>query len=138
MGVDRSEPMLSREGDPGPPPNLSDEEAWTLQARTDVVASDEVRAMIKAWFEKARDFYNALWLLNVIREQERRGLVTTEKLEQDYGVKSSVGQWQKMHDIRVELRQDVLAVGAQIRSEVENRVTPCNEPLVIDGNPRES
>ena len=118
--VERTEPIASREGDPGPPPNISDEESWALQALADVIASDDVRGLIEDWFKKAREFYSAVWMLGVIREHERRepGRVTAEELERAYGVKSSVGQWQKVDAIRKELRQDVLDIGARVRSEL--------------------
>jgi hypothetical protein len=119
MGVDRTEPIMSMEGDPGPPPNLSDEKAWTLQALSDVVASDEVRSLIEEWFKKAREFYAQVGQMRYAREQLERGfLKTVEEFKAQYGVESHVRLWQKADELRKELREDVQAIGARIRSEL--------------------
>jgi len=119
MAVDRTEPIMSAAGDPGPPPNLSDEEAWTLQALSDVVASDEVRTLIEEWFKKAREFYAQVWLLRNARERDERGYgLTVEKFKEQYGVESYVRLWEKLDAIRQELGAHMRAIGARIRSEL--------------------
>jgi hypothetical protein len=117
MAVDRTEPIMSTSQDAGPPPNLSDEEYWRLNALSDVSASDAIRALVKDWFDKAADFYAEVGIMYEIRRREGPLLPPTE-LERQYGVKSSVGQWQKVDATRRALQQILLAVGAQIREEL--------------------
>jgi hypothetical protein len=69
-GVERTAPIFVSGTPPDPPAPISDEESWRLSALADVVASDNVRALIQKWTRKQSDFYNQVWYLRQIQQHE--------------------------------------------------------------------
>jgi hypothetical protein len=114
-GIERTAPMFVAGTPPDPPPPISDEKSWRLSAVGDVVASEEVRALIRKWTLKQSDFYNGVWYLRQIqqREEGRRPSET----EAEFGIRS-IDQWKKVDGIRQELRDDLEVIGARVRTEL--------------------
>ena len=102
-----------------PPPPLSDEESWRLNALADVVASDEVRTLMLAWTRKQSEFSNAVWLLQQVQQREGQSGASFRPSETkaEYGVTTSE-QWRKVDALRKALWEDAQAIGARVRAEL--------------------
>jgi hypothetical protein len=115
-GVDRTAPMFV-EGQPiEPPPPLSDEESWRMNALAGVVASDEVRNLMLAWTRKQSEFYNAVWYLQQVQREQQQHKAPSE-VKAGYGV-TTLEQWQKVEGLRKALWADAEAIGARVRAEL--------------------
>jgi hypothetical protein len=115
-GVDRTAPELVQGQPIKPPPPLSDEESWQMNALADVVASDEVRNLMTAWTRKQSQFYSAVWYLQQVQQAEQQHKPPSETKAQ-YGV-TSFEQWQKVDRLRKSLWADAEAIGARVRAEL--------------------
>lgn len=113
--VDRTTPTLVKGQPIEPPPPLSDEESWRLNALADVVASDEIRNLMTAWTRKQSDFFNAIWYLHQVQQREQERPSETKAA---YGV-TILEQWQKVDGLRKELWEDAQAIGARVRLRPE-------------------
>jgi hypothetical protein len=115
MGVERTVPFFVQGGAPAPPPPITDDKSWHLNALRDVIASGDLRTLLEAWTQKQTEFYNAALYLREIQEHEanrRRSEVTAE-----FGVDGRQ-QWKKVDELRDELRQGLGAIGEQVRAEL--------------------
>jgi len=99
-----------------PPPPLSDEESWRLNALADVVASDEVRTLMLAWTRKQSEFYNAVWYLQQVQQAQLQHKPPSET-KAEYGV-TTLEQWQKVDGLRKALWADAEAIGTRVRAEL--------------------
>jgi hypothetical protein len=86
--VDRTAPNFVKGQPIEPPPPLSDEESWRLNALADVVASDEVRTLMLAWTRNQSEFYNAVWLLQQVQQREGQpgASFRPSEIKAEYGV----------------------------------------------------
>jgi len=115
MQVERTAPIFVEGQPPEPPPPLSDEELWRLSALAEVISSDALRARIEAWTQKQRQFFNdVLYLRQVQAHQQGRRPSETKDA---FGV-TSLEQWRKVETRRAELRDDLRAIGQQVRAEL--------------------
>jgi len=113
--VDRTAPSFVQGQPIEPPPPLSDEESWRLNASADVVASDEVRTLMLAWTRKQSEFYNAVWYLQQVQQEQQHTPPSDTKAE--YGV-TTLEQWQKVEGLRKALWADAEAISARVRAEL--------------------
>jgi hypothetical protein len=112
MQVDRTVPIFVQGQPPEPPPPLSDEDLWRLNALAEVVASDGLRALVEAWTRKQTQFYNEVLYLRQVRLHQRGNKPSDTKAS--YGV-AEQEQWQKVEAPRKELQEDLRAIGQQVR-----------------------
>jgi hypothetical protein len=114
-GVDRTAPTFVQGQPIEPPPPLSDEESWRMNAVASVVASDEVRNLMLAWTRKQSEFYNAVWYLQQVQQEQQHKAPSEVKTA--YGV-TTLEQWQKVDGLRKALWADAEAMGALVRAEL--------------------
>lgn len=115
MQVDRTAPIFVEGSAPGPPPSLTDEELWRLNALAAVIASEALGAQIAEWTKKWRLFFVAAEYLRQVQEYQlhNRPSETREAFKV-----TAHEQWQKVEDHRKTLRVELLAIGQQVRSEL--------------------
>jgi hypothetical protein len=115
MQVDRTAPVLDL-GAPPPPPSLSDEELWHLNALAGVLASDPVRELILAWTRKWSQFHiKEVWYLGQVQDHQKFHKPSETKA--DFGV-TALEQWQKVEATRVQLREGLQEITRQLRAEL--------------------
>jgi hypothetical protein len=114
--VGRTAPSFVKGQPIEPPPPLSDEESWRLNALADVVASDEVRTLMLAWTRKQSEFYNAVWYLQQVQQAQLQHKPPSET-KAEYGV-TTLEQWQKVDGLRKALWADAEAIGTRVRAEL--------------------
>jgi hypothetical protein len=112
--VDRTAPSFVQGQPIEPPPPLSDEESWRLNALADVVPSEEVRTLMTAWTRKQSEFYTAVFVLQQIQQSEGK---RPSEIKAEYGVMPSE-QWRKVDALRKELWDDAQAIGARVPAEL--------------------
>jgi hypothetical protein len=65
-----------------------------------VAASDEIRGLMVEWSRKQANFYNDVWYLRTIQQDEQRGVgLKPSVVKERYGVRS-LEQWQKIDATR--------------------------------------
>jgi len=74
LGVERTEPVWSWEGAPGPPPPMTDDDVNALNARIGLYGSDAVRDSLTEFSHAERRFYAAVGLLRDMKVTATTGL----------------------------------------------------------------
>jgi hypothetical protein len=115
MQVDRTAPIFVEGSPPDSPPSLTDEELWRLNALAAVIASEALGTQITEWTKKWRLFFVAAQYLRQVQEYQLHNLPSETKGA--FGV-TALEQWQKVEAARIELRNDLRAVGKQVRAEL--------------------
>jgi hypothetical protein len=113
--VERTAPIYVFGQVPEVPP-VTDEEAWHLNALSEVIATDELRKLLVAWSAKRREFADAVEVLHDVQEYVRHGNGTHAAKEQ-FGVMPSE-QWAVVEALRAEIRRQLGGIGAQVRKEL--------------------
>lgn len=116
MQVDRTAPIFVEGAPPEPPSSLTDEEVWRLNALAAVIASDELGEAIKEWSKNWRLFFVDVEYLRQVQgyQQDHR---RPSEVKDAFGV-TGIEQWKKVDSDRTNLRNELLAIGQQVRSEV--------------------
>ncbi len=115
MQVDRTAPIFVEGAPPEPPPSLTDEELWRLNALAAVIASETLGTQIMEWTKNWRLFFVGVEYLRQVQEYQLHNRPSETK---EHFKVTALEQWQKVEAGRVELRADLRAIGAQVRSEL--------------------
>jgi hypothetical protein len=114
--VNRTSPILETNPPHEPPPPVSDDDLWRLNALTAAFASPDLQDMVREWSQVQSDFYAAVWYLHQVQQHQDRRPATDTKAK--FGV-DEVDQWRKVEAIRQDLRDRIDAIGKQVNSELE-------------------
>jgi hypothetical protein len=109
--VERTNPVLSISGDPGPPDFPDDGTIRRLNARTSVFASGAVRDGVRSLNQAVRVFQVASWQLDA--ERERPGM----------GGGSSADLWKALEDKRAEVRRHMATLIDLANAELDARTS---------------
>jgi hypothetical protein len=108
QGVERTEPIMSYEGAPGPPDPLPDTELRALEARVRAFGSSDVRGALKRFGEAAQAFHIAAADLTATRASALRG----------QGPDRVPAAWKEADEARKRFRLEVDALSELINKEL--------------------